>query len=85
MDQKMADKINTLNGQPLSEARKSFLNQKNGYGVINVMTRLRLKYGDETELTYQVLEEEGTLCRIAIPILPEDTGGKKEAGRINGD
>ncbi len=85
MDQKMADKINTLNGQPLSEARKSFLNQKNGYGVINVMTRLRLKYGDETELTYQVLEEEGTLCRIAIPILPEDTGEKKEAGRINGD
>ena len=43
-----------------------------------------LKYGDETELTYQVLEE-GTLCRIAIPILPEDTGEEKEAGRINGD
>ena len=79
MDRKMADKINALNGQPLSEARKSFPNRKSGYGVVNVMTRLRLKYGEGTELTYQVLEE-GTLCRIAIPILPEDAGEEGKAG-----
>ena len=63
----MAEKINALNGRPLSETRKLFpKNMKNGYGVSNVLTRLRLKYGEEVRLTYRA-EPDGTTCRIEIP------------------
>ncbi len=63
----MAEKINALNGRPLSEARKLFpKNVKNGYGVSNVLTRLRLKYGEEVRFTYRA-EPDGTTCRIEIP------------------
>ena len=63
----MAEKINALNGRPLSEARKLFpRNAKNGYGVRNVLTRLRLKYGEEVRFTYRA-EADGTTCTIEIP------------------
>ena len=63
----MAEKINALNGRPLSEARKLFpKNAKNGYGVSNVLTRLRLKYGEEILFTYRA-EQDGTTCTIEIP------------------
>ena len=63
----MAEKINALNGRPLSEARKLFpRNVKNGYGVSNVLTRLRLKYGEEVRFTYRA-EADGTTCTIEIP------------------
>ena len=63
----MEEKINALNGRPLSEARKLFpKNAKNGYGVSNVLTRLRLKYGEEVRFTYRA-EMDGTSCTIEIP------------------
>ena len=63
----IAEKINALNGRPLSEARKLFpKNAKNGYGVSNVLTRLRLKYGEEVRFTYRA-EADGTTCMIEIP------------------
>ncbi len=63
----MAEKINALNGRPLSEARKLFpKNAKNGYGVSNVLTRLRLKYGEGVRFTYRA-EADGTTCTIEIP------------------
>ena len=52
--------------EELSEAKKSFPNQKNGYGVVNVLTRLRLKYGDNVRYRYRA-EEDGTTCIIRIP------------------
>ena len=65
--EEMAEKINALNGRPLSEARKLFpKNAKNGYGVSNVLTRLRLKYGEEVLFTYRA-EQDGTTCTIEIP------------------
>ena len=65
--EEMVEKINALNGRPLSEARKLFpKNAKNGYGVSNVLTRLRLKYGEEVLFTYRA-EQDGTTCTIEIP------------------
>ncbi|WP_295797423.1 ATP-binding protein [uncultured Treponema sp.] len=66
IEEDMAEKINALNEKPLSEAKKSFPNQKNGYGVVNVLTRLRLKYGDNVRYRYRA-EEDGTTCIIRIP------------------
>ena len=65
--QEMADKINGLNGRPLSEARGLFSgNSRNGYGVSNVLTRLRLKYGEDVRFTYRA-EGDGTTCTVEIP------------------
>lgn len=66
IDPDVAQRINDLNEKPISEAKKCFPNRKNGYGVVNVLTRLRLKYGDEVRYLYRA-EDNGTTCVIQIP------------------
>lgn len=66
IDPETAERINALNDKPISEAKNCFPNQKNGYGVTNVLTRLRLKYGKRVQYRYEA-QEDGTLCRIQIP------------------
>ncbi len=66
MEQETADQINSLNGKTLKEMKKVFPDKQHGYGITNVMTRLRLKYGETTRFEYKV-EENGTRCIIWIP------------------
>lgn len=73
MEQETADQINSLNGKTLKEMKKVFPDKQHGYGIANVMTRLRLKYGEATRFEYKV-EENGTRCIIWIP----DKGEKHE-------
>ena len=46
MEEEMAEKINHMNELPVTELQQTFADKKNGYGVVNILTRLRLKYGD---------------------------------------
>ena len=71
MKQEIADKINALNGGEMSEIKECFPDQKSGYGVANIITRLRLKYGEDVRFEYQV-EQNGTTCIIWIPKNNED-------------
>lgn len=64
--QETADRINALNGKPFTEIKGCFPGKKNGYGVTNVITRLRLKYGEGVYFGYEA-EENGTRCIIRIP------------------
>lgn len=66
MKQEIADKINALNHSDLSEVNECFPDQRRGYGIANIITRLRLKYGEDVRFEYQV-EENGTTCIIWIP------------------
>lgn len=66
MQQEIADKINALNHGTLSEVKECFPDQKSGYGIANIITRLRLKYGEGVRFEYH-LEENGTTCIIWIP------------------
>lgn len=66
IEREMAEKINALNDKPLQAARECFPDKRHGYGVVNVMTRLRLKYGEDVRFSYEA-EEEGTRCTICIP------------------
>lgn len=66
MKKETADLINALNGAPHADVRECFPDNQHGYGVTNVITRLRLKYGEDVRLEY-VVEEEGTRCIIWIP------------------
>ena len=67
MDKEIAEKINALGKVPVPEMKKAFPDKQKGYGVINIATRLRLKYGDQVEFGYEVLEE-GTRCLIKLPV-----------------
>ena len=66
IDREMMEKINALNGQSIVKAKKCFTDKEHGYGVVNILTRLRLKYGEDV-LFYYEAEENGTRCTIRIP------------------
>lgn len=66
MEQEMVDKINALGKTPIVELKNCFADQKHGYGIINIMTRLRLKYGEDVKFEYEV-QGDGTKCRILLP------------------
>lgn len=66
MEEKMIEKLNGLSKLPVSRMKDSFEEEKHGYGVVNIITRLRLKYGEEVRFFYEA-EENGTKCVIQIP------------------
>ena len=76
MDAAMCEKINALNQRPFAAFRECFPDRERGYGVVNIMTRLRLKYGERVRYYYEI-DEDGTTGRIQIP-----GGGRKENGEV---
>ena len=64
--QEIAERINSLNGKSVKEVKKNLPGREHGFGVMNVITRLRLKYGEDVHFEYQI-EENGTNCIIWIP------------------
>lgn len=66
MSREMVDKINALLKVPIVQLKKSFPDKEHGYGIINIMTRLRLKYGEDVGFGYEV-QEDGTKCCILLP------------------
>lgn len=74
MEQSVVDKLNGLSELPVSKMKDSFEDKKHGYGVVNIITRLRLKYGEDVKFFYEA-DEDGTVCIIQIP----------ENGKKNGE
>ncbi|EJW93000.1 integral membrane sensor signal transduction histidine kinase, partial [gut metagenome] len=66
IDKEKVELIQRMNEMPVSALKECFPDKTHGYGVMNIMTRLRLKYGDQVRFFY-VAEEEGTTCTIQIP------------------
>lgn len=67
IDKDKAELINSLKNKPILEGKSTILpNEKNGYGVYNVLTRLRLMYGENIVFMFNP-EDEGTSCIIKIP------------------
>lgn len=62
----METRINGMKEMQLSELKGCFPDRGQGYGVVNIVTRLRLKYGDETVFCCRA-EENGTKFTIKIP------------------
>ncbi len=67
MSPEMEEKLNSLMDMPVFEMRNAFPDKQHGYGVVSIITRLRLKYGDGVKFYYET-DEEGTHCFICIPI-----------------
>ena len=66
MEEQMAEKLNGLSEIPVSKMKDSFEEKNHGYGVINIITRLRLKYGEDVRFFYES-DTNGTVCVIQIP------------------
>lgn len=66
MNRDTAEKINGFRELPVTALKESFPDKQHGYGVVNIMTRLRLKYGEQVQFYYEV-EEDGTRCIVKIP------------------
>ena len=60
------NKINEMAHMSLGEIKNSFPNGSGGYGIGNVISRLRLKYGNEVKFYFD-REANGTKCTIKIP------------------
>ncbi|MBB5266111.1 sensor histidine kinase YesM [Catenibacillus scindens] len=66
IEESVMEKINKMNTMPVSELKNCFEDKKHGYGVMNILTRLRLKYGDGAGFYCQA-QKDGTICTIKIP------------------
>ncbi len=66
IDPTMADRINHLTEVPVTEMQSFFPDYSHGYGVVNIITRLRLKYGDHIVFRYEI-QPDGTHCIVRIP------------------
>ena len=79
-------------GMPEEEAEKLLTGEErphkhgSGVGLINVDTRLRLRFGMEYGLTIQSCPDEGTLVRFHIPYIPYTAENQKalENGKYPG-
>lgn len=71
IETEMCEKLNGLSVQPLAKMKELFPDSRHGYGVVNIITRLRLKYGEGVRF-YYVAEEDGTSCIVEIPKDGED-------------
>lgn len=71
MEESMREKINQTKDMTVKEIGTLFEHQKNGYGITNVICRLRLKYGNRSQFYFKSIEE-GTLCVIKIPKAGEE-------------
>lgn len=66
MEEAVIEKINAMNGRAVSEVNSLFPDRAQGYGVMNIMTRIRLKYGNSVQFYYEA-SESGTNCIVKIP------------------
>lgn len=66
MEKETLQRMNALLQAGESEWEVSSEKASGGYGIGNVVRRLKLKYGDAVTLLYRV--EEGTICRIAFAL-----------------
>lgn len=70
------EKLNRLESAPLGEMDEILQYRQGGYGIRNVVKRLRLRYGDEVRFYYRALEG-GTVCVIKIPVKGEGGDGNE--------
>lgn len=66
IQEEMKNKINNMTYMDLSEIKKSFSGKSGGYGVGNVISRLRLKYGNDVKFHFDS-GINGTKCTIRVP------------------
>lgn len=67
MRQDKMDLMNQLEHIPLEEFVRILPQEEGGYGIGNVVKRLRLRYGDRVRFYYEA-EDGWTVCHMEIPV-----------------
>lgn len=66
MNEEMCNKINGLTQLPLREMKNCFQAKENGYGIVNIISRLRLNYMDNV-VFHVIAKPDGTTFVIKVP------------------
>lgn len=66
MTEEMLDELNSMPYLSFDIIKEKIVNKRNGYGIANVISRLKLKYGDNIEF-YYTNEKVGVTCTIIVP------------------
>ena len=66
IEEEIANKICSLNEREVTQMKGVVESKEHGYGIVNIMTRLRLKYGEKAKLLCEPVFE-GTRFTIKIP------------------
>ncbi|MCC8151614.1 MAG: sensor histidine kinase [Lachnospiraceae bacterium] len=66
MREDMRRLLNRLTDLPITEMKNCFPDGQHGYGVVNIVTRLRLQYGEGVGFAYET-DESGTCCVMRLP------------------
>ena len=75
INEESCNRINSLAGLPLNQMKETFQNNKNGYGIVNIITRLRLMYDEK--IVFQVKsEQDGTMFTVKVPERPDEQQDK---------
>lgn len=67
IDDNKKQQINSMMDMDLKQIKNVFSGNKNGYGISNIMSRLRLKYGNNINFYFDS-DSYGTTCIIKIPV-----------------
>lgn len=67
IDDNKKQQINSMMDMDLKQIKNVFSGNKNGYGISNIMSRLRLKYGNNINFYFDS-DNYGTTCVIKIPV-----------------
>ena len=71
IDEEACNRINSLACLPLNQMKETFQSNKNGYGIVNIITRLRLMYDEK--IVFQVKSEQGgTMFTVKVPERSDD-------------
>ena len=60
-------------GVGIPESRLARMYEQGGIGVNNVNERLKVLYGESAKMTVDSRDGKGTLVRLRLPVLPEDS------------
>ncbi len=74
MQPEVIELIQMMVTEDLSAVRCAFPGQESGYGIGNVVSRLRLKYEDKIAF-YYTSDAQGTCCTIRVPLQQTEGGG----------
>ncbi|MBE6023687.1 MAG: hypothetical protein E7231_10720 [Cellulosilyticum sp.] len=67
IEEDILNRLNQLQHMPYDENIPEDTGHKGGYGIRNVVNRLKLRYGEAFSLWYESNRDVGTICSIKIP------------------
>ena len=68
IDEMKMEDLNRITHMTQEEMKQTFFTEKGGFGIYNIVTRMRMAYGAAFEIHYSKPESGGTLCTIKIPL-----------------